>query len=54
MENEQSVARLDRPFVKESSLTDPFAVDSEIAKNYDGLSTAFKYRDWETDRKSVV
>ena len=44
MENEQSVARLDRPFVKESSLTDPFAVDSEIAKNYDGLSTAFKRR----------
>jgi len=43
MENDEApVARLDRPFVKETSLSDSFSVDSEIAKNYNGLSTNFK------------
>ena len=44
MEIEESYAKLDRPFTREKSMTDPFAVSSEIAKNYDGLSTAFKRR----------
>lgn len=44
MENDDLVARLDRAVVKESMLYDPFAVDSDIAKQYDGLDPNFKRR----------
>lgn len=38
------VARIDRPVIKDSSLVDPFAIDSEIAKGYSGLDANFKRR----------
>jgi PBSX family phage portal protein len=38
------VARIDRPIIKDSSLIDPFAIDSEIAKSYSGLDANFKRR----------
>ena len=44
MENEEFIARIDRPIIKESAMTDAFAVDSEIAKQYDGLDSNFKRR----------
>lgn len=44
MENEDPVARLDRAVIKESMLYDPFAIDSDIAKQYDGLDPNFKRR----------
>ncbi len=37
-------AKLDRPFVKESAMSDPFSVDSEIAKQYGGIDSNFKRR----------
>lgn len=38
------VARLDREVKKATSLVDPFAVDAEIAKQFDGLDANFKRR----------
>ena len=44
MEIEEYSAKLDRNFTKEKATTDSFAVSSDIAKSYDGLSSTFKRR----------
>jgi len=44
MEIEEYRAKLDNPVVRESILTDPFAISSDIAKGYDNLSQSFKRR----------